>query len=122
MSRLWKTVVKLLDEVGKASGCHRMPERSFFFRGHQFPVCARCTGVAIGQFSAIIINFIKPVSPHLAISLLGIMGIDWGVQEFGIKESNNTKRFVTGLLGGFGLFSIYTYALKTFVTVFKKSK
>ena len=27
--------------------CHRIPERSFFFRGHQFPVCARCTGFYI---------------------------------------------------------------------------
>ncbi|MBQ3473297.1 MAG: DUF2085 domain-containing protein, partial [Methanobrevibacter sp.] len=24
--------------------CHRMHERSFFIKGHQFPVCARCTG------------------------------------------------------------------------------
>lgn len=25
-------------------GCHRRPERSFFYKGRQFPICARCTG------------------------------------------------------------------------------
>ena len=25
--------------------CHQRPERSFFFDGHQLPVCARCTGL-----------------------------------------------------------------------------
>ncbi len=25
--------------------CHQKSERSFFWDGHQFPVCARCTGV-----------------------------------------------------------------------------
>jgi uncharacterized membrane protein len=25
--------------------CHQRPERSFFLDGHQFPVCARCTGL-----------------------------------------------------------------------------
>ena len=25
--------------------CHQRPERSFFWDGHQLPVCARCTGL-----------------------------------------------------------------------------
>ena len=25
--------------------CHQIPDRSFFWDGHQLPVCARCTGV-----------------------------------------------------------------------------
>ena len=35
-----------------------------------------------------------------------IMGFDWGIQELNIKESNNYRRLITGILGGFGLFSI----------------
>jgi len=28
--------------------CHQFPERSFYFRGAQLPVCARCTGLYAG--------------------------------------------------------------------------
>lgn len=33
----------------------------------------------------------------------GIMLTDWSLQYFGIKESTNSRRLVTGLIGGFGL-------------------
>jgi uncharacterized membrane protein len=40
--------------------CHQMPERSFFWDGHQFPVCARCTGLyasaAIGVIGWVIVR------------------------------------------------------------------
>ena len=39
--------------AGAATGCHQLPERSFFFRQYQFPVCARCCGVLIGESMAI---------------------------------------------------------------------
>lgn len=112
MSELWKSMVNLLDEIGEASGCHRMPERSFFFRGRQFPVCARCTGVFAGQSAAVIVGFFRNVPLPFSIALLGIMGADWGIQEMGIRESNNTRRFITGTMGGFGLFSIYIFLMK----------
>ena len=35
--------------------------------------------------------------------MAGIMLTDWSLQYFGIKESTNSRRFVTGLIGGFGL-------------------
>jgi len=27
--------------------CHQIPERSFYWAGHQLPVCARCTGLYV---------------------------------------------------------------------------
>jgi uncharacterized membrane protein len=39
--------------------CHQRPERSFFWGGHQFPVCARCTGLYLSS----------------AIGLLGWIGL-----------------------------------------------
>ena len=88
MSELRKSVVNLLNEIGQLSGCHRMPERSFFYKGYQFPVCARCTG-----------------------------GFDWGIQELKIIPSTNFRRLLTGIFGGFGIFSIYFLIIKY---VFKK--
>jgi uncharacterized membrane protein len=34
--------------------CHQRPERSFFLDGHQFPVCARCTGLYLSGAAGII--------------------------------------------------------------------
>ena len=47
--RIWLRLM----EIGRRAGCHQMEERSFSFRGYQFPVCARCTGVLLGQLLAI---------------------------------------------------------------------
>lgn len=37
--------------------CHRLPQRSFFWKGRQFPVCARCTGIHIGYLSLFLFLF-----------------------------------------------------------------
>lgn len=112
MSKLWKKLVNLIYEIGDHSGCHQLPERSFFWKDHQFPVCARCTGVAIGQFLAIIFGTFVSIPIFISTLFLSVMGIDWGLQEIKIKESNNFRRLFTGILGGFGLFSIYIAILK----------
>lgn len=149
-----------------------MPERSFFYKGEQFPVCARCTGAALGQFLFIIFAIFSmgktrgkkgsglslgktrgKKAPGLSLGItggrnapglslgkirgknapaftdgrsngghsLGIpelknqryfflllpLGIDWLVQFWQIRESNNRRRFVTGILGGFAVFGLY---------------
>src|SRR4051812_167741 len=35
--------------------CHQRPDRSFFWQGHQFPVCARCTGIYLSGAFAIVV-------------------------------------------------------------------
>lgn len=116
MSELRKSMVNLLNEIGERSGCHRIPERSFFYKGYQFPVCARCTGVCLGQLTAIVVNLFYKIPLRFALSCLAIMGFDWGIQELKIMPSTNLRRLFTGISGGFGLFSIYfliaKYALK----------
>lgn len=88
--------------------CHRKPERSFFIRGHQFPVCARCTGFYISLVLYFIYTYFYYVnySPLLltkAVLLLVPAGIDGFTQLFELRESNNTLRLITGLMGGLGL-------------------
>ncbi|MGL5437570.1 MAG: DUF2085 domain-containing protein [Lachnospiraceae bacterium] len=112
MSRLRQTVLEAIRTFGNKSGCHQLPDRSFFYKGKQFPVCARCTGVFIGQVAAISVSFFHAVSAALSGVLIAIMGIDWTVQYLSIKTSNNWRRLLTGFCGGFGLFTLYTTAVK----------
>lgn len=98
---------------GRAMGCHQMPERSFFIKGYQFPVCARCTGVLIGQFIGIIMFLIKQrISVLVAGLLCAIMFGDWFIQKRGILMSTNMRRLFTGILGGYGYITILLYLVK----------
>lgn len=113
MSKLWSYFLEQIRIIGNHSGCHQLPERSFFYKGKQFPVCARCTGVFIGQMSAIIAALLKiKISAFKSFFLLAIMGFDWFIQEIHIKESTNIRRFITGIAGGFGLFSLYIHVFR----------
>lgn len=121
MSKLRESFLETIRVIGNHSGCHQMPERSFFYKGKQFPVCARCCGVCIGQVLAVVFLLLKKDIKKISLiaMFLGIMGIDWGLQEAHIKESTNTRRFITGISGGFGVFSFYIYIGKK---VYKKLK
>lgn len=99
--------------------CHRKPERSFFIKGHQFPVCARCTGFYISLVAYFTYTYYFFVDYTLflivfAILLLIPAAIDGLTQLFEYRESNNTLRFLTGLIGGLGL-GILVKALKYFI-------
>ena len=45
-------------------GCHARPDRSFYWNGKQFPICARCTGELAGMIAGIplilLLGFMKP--------------------------------------------------------------
>jgi uncharacterized membrane protein len=111
MSKLRLSVLSLLQEIGDRSGCHQMPERSFHINGYTFPVCARCTGVFLGQLLAVVVFLCGLKCPwYIAASLLALMGLDWLIQQLGIRESTNLRRLITGLCGGYGLFSLYISA------------
>ncbi|GGE68582.1 putative membrane protein [Pedobacter psychrotolerans] len=86
--------------------CHRLPERSFFFKGKQFPLCARCTGIYVGY--AIFIPIIFFIKINILFALLAIMPttIDGLTQAYCNRESNNILRFITGIFAGLGLAGI----------------
>jgi uncharacterized membrane protein len=107
--------------IGNHSGCHQMSERSFFYHGKQFPVCARCTGVGIGHTIAVLSNLMGARVPaFISVLMLAIMGTDWAIQEADMKESTNIRRLITGILGGFGLFNLYFMIGRKFILIFKK--
>lgn len=99
--------------------CHRLPERSFHYKNHQFPVCARCTGFYVGLAVFLIYNYFFTVTYTLnlliiAAILLIPVSVDGFTQLFGWRESNNTLRFVTGFIGGIGLIIIMKIAVRIF--------
>ncbi len=108
-----------LMELGEMLGCHQMPERSFFIKGFQFPVCARCTGVILSAIIATIIFFKKRLPIGLCLSMSSVMLLDWGMQYLKIKESTNSRRLITGLIGGFGYSTLHLYF---YSFVYKKIK
>ena len=87
-------------------GCHRRSDRSFFLRGRQFPICARCTGELVGMLAALICCFFFLPAIWVAVLLLLPLIADGGIQRLTSYESTNSRRFVTGLLFGYGFFSL----------------
>jgi uncharacterized membrane protein len=84
--------------------CHGIPDRCLVVRGRRMNICARCFGSNIGHGIALSL-FITGLLPswYWGALLLGIMFIDWGAQEFFQRMSNNPRRVITGILGGFGM-------------------
>lgn len=85
-----------------------MPERSFFIANHQFPVCARCTGGYVGIVIMVLMYYLIPMPFNLDMVVLSFIlaipaAFDGITQLLELRESNNTLRFITGLLLGFGL-------------------
>ena len=87
--------------------CHRKPERSLFWKGKQFPVCARCTGIHIGYLSMPIFMF-NILSLDIWVSILIIIPtiLDGFTQAFLDRESNNSIRLITGFFAGVGAMSL----------------
>lgn len=98
-----------LMEFGAKLGCHQMAERSFFIKGYQFPICARCTGVTIGSFIAVFFYFLCKIPLWVCVLLCTIMFVDWLIQRVGILASTNIRRLITGVLGGLGCMTVQLY-------------
>jgi uncharacterized membrane protein len=95
-----------LMRIGAMTGCHQMHERSLFFRGYQFPVCARCTGLFIGQITGIalfmlLLNFNIKLLLLCTVFSAALLGIDGFFQLKKIWVSTNFRRLFTGTLCGF---------------------
>ena len=102
--------------------CHRRPDRSFFVRGRQFPVCARCTGIYVALPTGIaavmawdILQGLSFLASLYLCALLPVpMAVDGGTQLLFSRESTNRLRIVTGFLGGLGFGIQYGIALARF--------
>ncbi len=119
MDRKDKIWISLMN-YGQRIGCHQISERSFFYKGYQFPVCARCTGVIIGEIITIFLLILNiKLNVIVSVFLLLIMGFDWFIQYIRLLESINKRRLITGISGGIGLTYIYYYLICYIISLIK---
>jgi uncharacterized membrane protein len=87
--------------------CHQIPDRSFFIAGHQFAVCARCTGIYAGFTAATLFyplvkslrQLETPARKWLFLAAAPL-AIDFSLTFLGIWNNTHFSRFATGALLG----------------------
>ena len=93
-------------------GCHCLDERSFHFRGKKFPICARCTGIMVGNIFAIISLFFYIPPLYVLLLMLIPLSLDGGIQFLTKYRSNNPLRFITGILWGYAFIVLFFLFLR----------
>lgn len=106
-----------LQAIGYAV-CHQIPQRSFHVGGHSSPLCARCTGMYLGAFLALVFQLRqgrKAKFPPLAVMIsLGLFLVAFGVDGINsflhffpdgpsLYTPTNLLRLLTGLGVGVGI-------------------
>ena len=111
-TKIW---IKAMIVSRKLWGCHQKPERSFFIKGYQFPLCARCTGILVGYLlSFLLLIFGYSINNVICLTFLIPLIFDGIIQlSFNIL-SNNTRRFTTGIIFGIGFIQIISNYLNLF--------
>lgn len=100
-------------KIGEYSGCHQMYERSFVYKGYQFPVCARCTGIFIGQIIGLIFIILGfRINLLWSVLLILPMAFDGTIQLIKIKQSNNIRRVITGFVAGIAYINLLLNILR----------
>ena len=102
-------------KIGAKLGCHQMPERSFFYKGYQFPVCARCTGLMVGYLLGIFVYLLEIINWKVAIILCIPLVLDGGTQYLGWRMSNQWLRLITGILCGIGIMFLEIWGMKLLI-------
>ena len=102
-------------KLGAKLGCHQMPERSFFYKEYQFPICARCTGLILGYFLGILIYSLNVIDLKIAILLCIPLVIDGGSQYLKWRMSNQVLRLLTGVLCGIGIMLLEISGIKLLI-------
>jgi len=100
MSAPWNSIYSIGDRL-----CHQIAERSFFLNGNQMPFCARCTAIWLGLamgLGLMIFYKIKLDEKLIYMIIIGIIpiAVDGLGQLFGLWESTNVIRFITGFIIG----------------------
>ena len=103
-----------LSAIGYAV-CHQIPERSFFAHTHQFPLCARCTGMYLGALLSLFFHLLRgrqrKFAPPALLVILGLLFLAFaldGLNSFAQAaiplstpyQTTNLLRLITGFGAG----------------------
>ena len=80
------------------------------------PLCARCLGAAIGHCSALTLfafGYLLPVT--VCFAFIGILSVDWSLQKWAGIISTNSRRLITGILGGLGVGTFWWLGLRSVI-------
>ena len=103
------TIINFINKLSKLL-CHQKKTRCFKINGYCMPICSRCTGILISFILTLtLLSFNIYINIYISILLFIPMLIDWSLQAFKIKSSNNIRRFITGFFGGLGMCYIFYY-------------
>ena len=96
----WNVVYTAGDRL-----CHQQASRSLFLNNNQMPFCSRCTAIWIGLALGLLIMIYARISLDGRVVLLFILGlipigVDGVGQLFGLWESSNLIRILTGGITG----------------------
>ena len=98
--------------------CHQLPFRSFYYDGIQQPVCARDVSIYIATTLGLIFFRLKgfgekefKINYVLTVLLFLPTAIDGFTQLFGLRESTNELRLITGFPFGLGYAYLIVWAL-----------
>jgi len=99
-------ISQFISDIGHRPLCNRNAERAPKILGCYFVLCWRCTGLILGGLlgsflSRGILNQTNNVIFILVLSMPFVT--DVFTQRFFFQESNNTRRFLTGILFGVAL-------------------
>lgn len=112
-----------LIEIIGFSVCHQLPSRSLMIGRIVLPVCARCSGIYTGFIITVVIllimyrkkeNSLPPLYVLVVFALFFLSALIDGIaSNFGLYETNNNLRFITGFLCGSSIMVII-YPIFTF--------
>ena len=110
-------IIQIFDFIGSLV-CHQKQERTLLIGGHFLPVCARDTGGLIGLLLGYaLLPFFRrkrakgPPNLYVSLAIMLPLLLDSFGQLFGLWESTNDVRLITGLLFGTALSPLLVYAL-----------
>ena len=99
-------------------GCHARPDRSFYWHGRQFPICARCTGELAGILIGIPVILIWGLPSVPVMVLLMIPMVADGFHQLLTEyTSTNLRRVSTGFFFGIAFDGLLVYFHRICVTL-----